>query len=111
MLTLPLFESCYLGILLPVGIISIRASQLRFRRARAVLLMESLEPRTLLPAALVQTFSAVPPLTDIITPQNTTLKLQQFNPATGTLLGAKLVSSTDAHIKIDATILNTELNQ
>src|SRR5689334_9624209 len=79
------------------------------RRMRSKLLMESLEPRTLMSTvALVQSVSATPLISETVTPvgPDQALVMNQFNPTTGTLLGAKVSYAPDAHIFIDSTITN-----
>ena len=86
------------------------AEKLRRRRsclASAAATCETLETRMLLTAALVQSVSATPVISEAITPvANQTLTMGQFNPATGTLVGASVAYATDAHINIQSTITN-----
>src|SRR2546423_1463193 len=86
----------------------------RTRRARyAAVLMESLEPRVMMTAALVQNVvaAAIPgsgtsPDGYAITNQSGPVFMNQFNPATGTLLGATVGVTTDAHLQLKGDIIN-----
>src|ERR1051325_5875805 len=80
----------------------------RTRPACRPLAIELLESRTFLTAALVQNVSATPNLVEVATPvgPDTSLMINQFNPASGTLVGAHIAYSANSHLTFDLTVVN-----
>jgi len=89
------------------------------RPRRASWLLEGLELRRLLTVtALTENVTAVPVISETMTPINTNLLMNQFNAATAPgvtgsntaiFLGTHVGYATDAHLQINSTIINPPL--